>query len=432
MFSGIGCSELAFSRLGWESVAAAETDAFCSEVLALRFPETPNLGDVLKADWAAVEADVVMASPPCPSFSVAGGRAGLSDPRGELLITHLEAVDAADPAVYLFENVLGLLQHADNPFGEFLSRLVGADAPVLPPGGRLWPGAGLVHGPRRKAAWRVLDAQHFGVAQQRRRVFLAALRSGAAGDPSEILFEPEHVPRNSPPGGQAGRGLPSVSDGRRRQGGFWAALAEALAVGKGQGLPAARTLTSQMARSPAGAGNSCAPRAVTAARTLTTKGERLDFKTDNFAVVPLRFKSGRLEIEDGGDSPCMTARYGSGGGNTQNSTAYGLRDDAIRKYTPREWERLMGLPDDWTRTERRSMAGLRNIEAHAEAAGADVRRTWEITAEYEGLSVEDVQKGGVHPDAPRYRAIGNGIAVPVLEWLGRRVRAFIESGGADG
>jgi DNA adenine methylase len=149
----------------------------------------------------------------CQSFSLAGLRKGLSDSRGQLTMSFIALADVIDdvrlergdePAIIFWENVPGVLTHKDNPFGCFLAGLAGEDLPLEPPGGR-WSDAGLVLGPQRAIAWRTLDAQFFGLAQRRRRVFvIASAREGF--DPAEILFEREGLRRDSPPSREAGEG----------------------------------------------------------------------------------------------------------------------------------------------------------------------------------------------------------------------------------
>lgn len=199
--SGIEAASVAFSPLGWQAAWFSEIEPFPCGVLAHHFPEVPNLGDMsdlpAKILSGEVEApDMLCGGTPCQAFSVAGRRRSLDDARGNLSLTFCEVADAIDcvrgergldAAVVFWENVPGVLSTKDNAFGCFLGELVGADAPLSPGAGR-WPSAGVVAGPKRKAAWRVLDAQHFGVPQRRRRVFVVA--SARAGfDPAKILFE---------------------------------------------------------------------------------------------------------------------------------------------------------------------------------------------------------------------------------------------------
>lgn len=140
----------------------------------------------------------------CQAFSVAGLRKSLADARGNLSLVFCEIANAIDsvraiqrkrPVIVFWENVPGVLSTKDNAFGCFLAGLVGSDIP-LSPGATRWPNAGVATGPKRKAAWRILDAQHFGVPQRRRRVFVVASAIGGL-DPAEILFERKSLPRDS-------------------------------------------------------------------------------------------------------------------------------------------------------------------------------------------------------------------------------------------
>jgi len=193
---------------GWQPAWFSEINPFASAVLAHQYPEVPNLGDMTTLParilQREVEApDLLVGGTPCQAFSLAGLRKGLTDPRGQLTRTFVEILDAIDavravPALALWENVPGVLSDRTNAFGNLLAALVGEDRELEPPGGR-WTHAGCVLGPKRRAAWRVLDAQYFGVAQQRRRVFLAVGAPAGGIDPVEVLLVEPGVRRHSPP-----------------------------------------------------------------------------------------------------------------------------------------------------------------------------------------------------------------------------------------
>lgn len=199
--SGIEAASIAWTPLGWSPVAFCEIEPFPSAVLAHHYPGVPNLGDMTCVDGKAYRSlvDVLVAGTPCQSYSVAGLRLGLSDERGNLTLKFVELADAIEPAVaVVWENVPGVLSSKDNAFGCFLGGLAGSDGPLVPARPRKWPNAGYVLGPRRSIAWRVLDAQYFGLAQRRRRVYVVACpRNGL--DPAEILFEFDGVRRDTPP-----------------------------------------------------------------------------------------------------------------------------------------------------------------------------------------------------------------------------------------
>lgn len=199
--SGIGAPETAWPWVDW--LWSAEIEKFPSAVLSTRHPQTMNLGDATAPDFierasAFGPIDVLMAGTPCQAFSVAGNRESLDDARGNLTLRFVEIVDAIRPRFVVWENVPGVLSTKDNAFGCFLGALAGSGAALVPVRGQRWTDAGVVDGPGRRIAWRVLDAQWFGLAQRRERVFVvASLRDGP--HPAEILFECEGVQRHSAP-----------------------------------------------------------------------------------------------------------------------------------------------------------------------------------------------------------------------------------------
>ena len=209
--SGIEAATIAWHPLGIRATWFAEIEPFPSAVLAYHYPDTPNLGDMTrltaKVLTGSIQApDILIGGTPCQAFSVAGMREGLDDPRGALTIKYVELADATDyvrarrgkPAsIIVWENVPGVLSDKHNAYGCFLGALAGEDC-ELQPSRKKWPNAGCVYGPKRTIAWRVLDAQYFGLAQRRRRVFVvASARDGF--DPIEVLFEREGVRRDTAP-----------------------------------------------------------------------------------------------------------------------------------------------------------------------------------------------------------------------------------------
>jgi DNA (cytosine-5)-methyltransferase 1 len=173
--------------LGWEAEFVAEIEPFPSAVLAHHYPNVPNLGDMTKyEDWNVGQIDALVGGTPCQAFSVAGLRGGLSDARGNLSLVFCRMADHFDPEWVIWENVPGVLSSTDNAFGCFLAGLCGASEPLSP--GRKWSNAGVVSGPKRTVAWRVLDAQFFGVAQRRRRVFVLAVRGSGNWAAARALF----------------------------------------------------------------------------------------------------------------------------------------------------------------------------------------------------------------------------------------------------
>jgi len=223
----------------WEFAFFSEIEKFPSAVLAHHYPDIPNLGDftTIKAgDWKDVT--LLCGGPPCQTFSIAGNRGGLNDDRGNLTLEYVRMMhDFADNGLIwgLYENVPGILSDKTNAFGSFLSGIVGGDAPLCPPDatwGELtdddgqplgtfgwqqikWPSQGMVEGPRARAAWDVLDAQWFGLAQRRKRVFVV-ISFAKDRDPAKVLFERKGVFGNTPPSRKAGQrltGKPMESSG---------------------------------------------------------------------------------------------------------------------------------------------------------------------------------------------------------------------------
>lgn len=203
IFSGIEAASVAWEPLGWEPVAFSEIDEFPSAVLRARYPDVPNLGDITKVDWTAFKekhgaVDLVVGGSPCQSFSIAGKREGLAGASG-LMFEYIRCVQELMPDWFVWENVPGALSSERG--GAFRQLLESMDE----------LGYGL--------AWRILDAQFFGVAQRRRRVFLV----GHIGDmrACEVLFEPESLRWDTPSSKQkrealaaaAGRGIARTGEG---------------------------------------------------------------------------------------------------------------------------------------------------------------------------------------------------------------------------
>lgn len=201
---GSVCSGIEAVSVAWGDFAKplwfSEIEPFPCAVLAHHYPNVTNFGDMRNLPERIINReipapDVLVGGTPCQAFSIAGKRESLNDERGNLtlvLIQILEAIDsvrAADgkaPCVLIWENVPGVLSAKDNAFGCLLGGLVGEFEPLQPAGGK-WTGAGYVHSPKRNIAWRILNAQFFGVPQSRRRIFLVA--SAGRVSAAKILFE---------------------------------------------------------------------------------------------------------------------------------------------------------------------------------------------------------------------------------------------------
>jgi site-specific DNA-cytosine methylase len=199
--SGIEAASVAWGTLGWKAAWLSEIEPFPCAVLKHHYPDVPNYGDMTllpaRITSGEIEApDLFCGGTPCQAFSVAGLRNSLDDARGNLSLTFCEIANAIDdrrsvrgksPSIVFWENVPGVLNTKDNAFGCFLGALAGEDDALVAPGGK-WTNAGFIDGPQRTIAWRVLDAQYFGVPQQRRRVFVVASARDNF-DPAQILFE---------------------------------------------------------------------------------------------------------------------------------------------------------------------------------------------------------------------------------------------------
>ncbi|MFE2005732.1 DNA cytosine methyltransferase [Pseudomonas guariconensis] len=297
--SGIEAATVAWHPLGWRADWYAEIEPFPCAVLAHHYPDTPNHGDMTRLAAMVLSGkipapEVLVGGTPCQAFSVAGMREGLADPRGALTIKYVELFDAIDhvrtmhgqpEAVCLWENVPGVLSDKGNAFGCFLGALVGESEELQPPGGK-WKDAGCVYGPTRTAAWRVLDAQYFGLAQRRRRVFVvASARTGF--DPLEVLFEREGVRRDTPPRRGEGQDLAGRAPfGPALQCGCgWV-----FGLGLGQyGCPNCEgdegPAVEVLAGVPAYGGHGLHGD-VSQAATLTAKDTRLDIESETYCIAP--------------------------------------------------------------------------------------------------------------------------------------------------
>lgn len=436
--SGIEAATEAWHPLGWSADWYAEIEPFPSAVLAYHYPDTPNHGDMTRLAAMVLSGkipapEVLVGGTPCQAFSVAGMREGLADPRGALTIKYVELLDAIDhvrtmrgepEAICTWENVPGVLSDKGNAFGCFLGALVGESEELQPPGGK-WKDAGCVYGPTRTVAWRVLDAQYFGLAQRRRRVFVVA--SARAGfDPLEVLFEREGLRRDTPPRRGEGQDIAGTLASRTEGGGF-PGTDEALAG----------------CIQPTAFGGGRTRGTIDVAATLVAKGQKCDFEVESFVVhgtqdpdvrVNQAHTLGRNNGQenallafsckdhgtDAGDlSPTLRAMghgdsHPNAGGqvaacitckitHTLEAECFYASEDGtghgqpmapgragVRRLTPRECEWLQGFPGEHTRIP------------------------------YRGKSADEC------PDGPRYKAIGNSKAVFVVRWIGRRIQRQLE------
>ena len=501
--SGIEAASVAFGPLGWKAIAFSEIEGFPSAVLAHHYPTVRNYGDMsLFRDWPDelfADADAIVGGPPCQAFSVAGARRGLLDARGNLTLIYVELLDHADdirrkygkpPIVALYENVPGIFSDRTNAFGCLVGGLAGEDVPVVPPGKR-WTDAGCVFGPERAVAWRLFDAQFFGLAQRRRRVFVvASARKGF--DPATVLFEWDGVRRDTAPSREARETAPTIPARSTAGGGLGTdfdcdggviQVCPTLRAGgnrTGGDIPPGTDVDTADSLIPVayGGNNQSGPIDVATARNACASASgRMDFETETFLVQPTHTLRGEgfdaSEDGTGRGTPLVPVAFhptqdpisstdgtthalgcGSSGGQAsvavaiqdvrgtdkaQNGrgwndegTAYTLDTHAtqgvaystklhntgsnnagkifeerttcldanspppalltamqVRRLTPTEAERLMGFPDGYT------------------------------AIPWRGKPADQC------PDGPRYRALGNSWAIPVVRWIGERIAAAV-------
>ncbi|MCI9208001.1 MAG: restriction endonuclease subunit M [Adlercreutzia caecimuris] len=198
--SGIEAASVAWVPLGFEFSWFSEIADFPSKLLAARYPDVPNLGNMrgiaeLIADDQVDAPDIICGGTPCQAFSFAGWQKGLNDDRGNLTLEFVDIVNSndsarerakKDPCLVFWENVVGVLSDKTNAFGCFISSLAGLKS-ALPLPEKRWPSAGLLRGPVRTVAWRVLDAKYFGIPQQRKRLYVMAGPMSASIE--SIIFE---------------------------------------------------------------------------------------------------------------------------------------------------------------------------------------------------------------------------------------------------
>ncbi len=219
--AGVGGFGLGFGEFG-HVLCAVEWDKAAAGVYQYNNPEVEMFSDLTKIEATDLPWDadnlVICGGTPCQAFSVAGKRGSLSDDRGNLALTFNNLCDAIDdlrlnagkePAIIIWENVCGVLNTDDNAFGCVLAGMAGSDSPLVPRGEQRWTNSGMVVGPRRNVAFRVLDSQYFGVAQRRRRIFAVAIggsRKWAA--PEALIPFVKSLPRNPKKGEKSGEGSP--------------------------------------------------------------------------------------------------------------------------------------------------------------------------------------------------------------------------------
>lgn len=300
--SGIEASQLAFAPYGFQQLWSSEIAEFPSKVLNFHYPQIPNLGDMIGLPELIlsreVEApDLLCGGTPCQAFSLAGWKNGLADKRGQLTITFIEIANAIDEirkneqkgsSIILWENVEGVLNDKTNAFGNFIAGLAGFDDEIKI--GK-WSKSGYLEGPSRNVAWRVIDAKYFGLAQQRKRLYVLA--GGKDFRPDQVLFEfdNKHTVNH----------LKAFKQDNSNDG----------------------------------------------ILNLFSQGITSREKTVNNI-----FFKGKTKFEIFREyTDCLYSAYGTkwnGNAAAYNGSLYISQNDRIRRFTPLECERLMGFPDNYT------------------------------------------------------------------------------------
>ena len=355
--SGIESATVAWHGLGWQPVGFSEIEPFPSAVLAHHYPTVPNYGDMTKHEtWPITPGtvDLLVGGTPCQSFSVAGLRQGLADPRGNLTLVYLAMVARLRPKWVVWENVPGVLSDSTGAFGAFLGGL-----------GQLGYGW----------TYRILDAQHFGVPQRRRRVFVVGHSGGAWQRAAAVLFEPESLRGDRPPSRGTGQGVAGIAVkgaaiGRKPSAG--PQYGECLSDGSMYTLnctevhavlpPIAHALTSRHDNSEDGSGRGTPLVAVA------------------YGFQPRIARNGRGDMGE----TCDTLSAQAGGTGKGDSAPCVATQCGVRRIMPIECERLQGFPDNHTLVPYRGKPAC---------------------------------------DGPRYKALGNSMAVPCMRWIGERLAA---------
>jgi DNA (cytosine-5)-methyltransferase 1 len=362
--SGVEAATAAWHSLGWQAQWFSEIEAFPSAVLAHHYPQTPNHGDMTTfKEWPNDPIDLLVGGTPCQSFSVAGLRKGLDDPRGNLMLTYLAIAERYQPRWLVWENVPGVLSsNGGRDFGTFLGAL-----------GQLGYGF----------AYRVLDAQYFGVAQRRRRVFVV----GYLGDwrrAAAVLFERESLSGHPAPRRETReevaacltRGVGQRYDPEKET---LPVTTGSLCARTGQSISTQDAAQGHLLPIAFGAQNS-AGQGDSVSEHVTPTLDKSKTPAVAIGLVDTTGHQGDRFVAAGDVTQALSASAGNNAGG--GGTCLLAPDMAVRRLTPVECERLQGFPDDYT------LIPYRNRMA---------------------------------ADGPRYKAMGNSMAVPVMRWIGKRI-----------
>ena len=418
LFAGVGGFALGFERAGIQTLAHVERDEKCQGVLRRHWPGHILIEDVREAGAGNLPAaDIITFGSPCQDLSMAGKRKGLSGERSGLFFEAARIIRELGPRYAVWENVPGALSsHNGRDFQSVLTELLGTDVP-MPRSGR-WATAGMVRTGQKEIAWRVLDAQYFGVAQRRRRIFLVFCPRGDSA--SQVLFEREGVRWDPPARPKARQGYSPVAGTLAASGGGMerpAGNCNELDIC----VPIAGTVSAKWAKGTGGpAGDECYNLVAYPINTMAaTRPESAEQNRQTFGIGADGDPMFTLQ-EAHSRAVAYVANWQSGGGKMDDEVAASLRAEAefnyqfawyvqggqamgidgdasaklraqdhgrpplvgVRRLTPTECERLQGFPDGWT------------------AFTAD---------------------GKPQSDSTRYKQMGNAVCVAVAEWLGRRI-----------
>lgn len=461
--SGIEAVSVAWHPLGWKPLAFSEIEPFPRAVLQHHYPYVPLHGDFTELrhqDWI-VDADILVGGTPCQAFSIAGLRQSLSDDRGNLSLEFIRLADAIDDlrrdagrseAFVLWENVPGVLSVQDNAFGTFLAGICGCDAPLVSPNEYGWSDAGVVAGPKRVAAWRVLDAQYFGLAQRRRRVFVLACGGSDRWRCADALLPiVKGMPGNSAPRRQTGEGIAQTIAARTRGGGGLGTDFDCDGglihfQGRGTNLEFGRDIAGTLSTSIDRASGS----SPCVARCETSRNARIDAETETLIPVGValrgRDEGGTAELT-GDIMPAL--RTGGGGGDKPHVLAFSAKDhgaDTLENLSPTlraggfvgSHANAGVMPAIAFRTTGNAGAYETGDCAPCLGTGTDPSHTtlltgWRVRRLTPGECLKlqgfppdylDIHfRGRPAADGPKYKATGNSMATHVIRWIGQRIKS---------
>jgi DNA (cytosine-5)-methyltransferase 1 len=365
--------------MGWKPVGFSEIEKFPSQVLAHHYPQVTNFGDMTKyKEWQINDPiGLLVGGTPCQSFSVAGLRKGFEDPRGNLALTYVGILDHFRPKWFIWENVPGVLSSGGGrDFGSFLGAL-----------GELGYGW----------SYRVLDAQYFGVAQRRRRVFVV----GCLGNwrpTAEVLFESESLRRDTKKGRKKGETVTSYAI---------PSIANCL-----------QTTCNDYSRAD-GFNMICTEHTgpLTARDYKGISSD--DCNPTMMKLVAYENHPGDSRVKEMGDvCQTVTSSWGTGGGNVPfvQNVAYGFEPG----ITKRE-----GNPNRFTKEISPTLRAEMGDNQVSMANSMAVRRLTPVECErLQGFPDNYTNIKEKCPDGARYKALGNSMAVPVMRWIGERINSY--------